>query len=257
MGIEVTVQDGVATVVINRPDRHNSLDAAAYRALGDAWVQVRDDPAIRCAVVTGAGTRAFCAGADLGDPATAATGTARLASTQQELLLNRGLEVWKPVVAAVNGYCLGGGLTLLLATDIRIAGTGSSFGVPEVTRGFLPGNGGTQRMIDAVGHARAMQLLLTGDPVDATTASDWGLVNEVVAVEQVLPQALRVARRIAAHAPLAVQATKELALRARTMTSSDGLRLEQWMLAALQGTEDAAEGLAAFEQRRPPVFRGR
>lgn len=127
MGIDLTIDDGVATIVINRPECHNALDQRMYRDLSAAWMQVRDDPDIRCAVVSGAGQRAFCAGADLSGDIAGADSVGRLALTQQDMLLNRGLEVWKPVVAAVNGYCLGGGMTLLLATDIRIAGTDATF----------------------------------------------------------------------------------------------------------------------------------
>ena len=134
------------------------------------------------------------------------------------MLLNRGLEVWKPVIAAVNGYCLGGGMTLLLATDIRIACHEATFGLSEVKRGLLPGNGGTQRVMSNLSYCQAMEILLTGDSISAERARDWGLINEVVSREDLLPRAYEMARRIAANAPLAVQATKELAIRSASLS---------------------------------------
>ena len=177
--------------------------------------------------------------------------------TQRDQLLNRGLEVWKPVVAAVNGYCLGGGMTLMLATDIRIAASHATFSVAEVKRGVIPGNGGTQRMLDQLPYAVAMEMLLTGDGIDAVAAERWGLVNKVVAKEDLLSTAYDHARRIAANAPLAVQAAKELALRSRDMDLTTGLRFEAVINRMLSMTEDAKEGPAAFAAKRAPNFQGK
>jgi E-phenylitaconyl-CoA hydratase len=176
--------------------------------------------------------------------------------TQKGQLLNRGLEIWKPVIAAVNGACLGGGTTLLLATDIRIAAEHATFSVAEVKRGVFPANGGTQRLIQQLPHAIAMELLLVGDAIDAATAARWGLVNRVVKAEDLMETALEYAWRIAANAPLAVQAAKELALRSRDVDLATGLRLEQLMLRLLQTTEDVKEGSNAFAEKRPPRFTG-
>lgn len=161
------------------------------------------------------------------------------------------------MVAAVNGYCLGGGFKLLLATDIRLAAEHATFAVPEVTRGFLPGNGATLRMTANLGYARAMEMLLTGTVIDAVRACDWGLVNQVVPADRLLDEATAVARSIARNAPLAVQATKELAVRSQSMDQAQGIRLEQLLLVGLYRTEDVAEGVAAFRERREPDFRGR
>jgi enoyl-CoA hydratase/carnithine racemase len=177
--------------------------------------------------------------------------------TQRDQLLNRGLEVWKPVIAAVNGYCLGGGMTMLLATDIRVAAPHATFGLSEVKRGVIPGNGGTQRILRQVPHAIAMEMLVTGDAIDAETATRWGLVNKVVPANRLLDVAREYAQRIAANAPLAVQAAKELALRSRDMDLVSGLRLEQVMNRLLMATEDAREGPAAFAAKRPAQFKGR
>lgn len=249
---------GVATITINRPERHNALDADHYAALTDAWTRVRDDNAVRVAIVTGAGERAFTAGADIKSYLTRKVEPAEIWKTQHDLLLNRGLEIWKPVIAAVNGICIGGGVTLMLATDIRVACASATFGVAEVKRGIIAGNGGTQRLIRQLPHAIAMELLLCGDAITAEQALAWGLLNKVVpSWVDVLPAARNYADRIAANAPLAIQATKELAIRSRDVPIATGLRMEQMAMRLLAATEDAAEGAAAFAEKRPAAFRGR
>ncbi|MGE8610699.1 MAG: enoyl-CoA hydratase/isomerase family protein [Achromobacter veterisilvae] len=256
MSIDFHEQDGVALITINRPEKSNALDREHYDALSEAWRRVRDDDAIRVAVITGAGDRAFCAGADLKSFVGAPPSLAALMHTQQGQLLNRGLEVWKPVVAAVNGHCLGGGMTLLLATDLRVCVPTATFGLTEVQRGVFPANGGTQRVAQQLPHAIAMEMLLLGDAFDADAANRWGLVNRVVPREELLPAAMAYARRLAANAPLAVQAAKELALRSRDADLATGLRLEQLFLRLLQDSQDVAEGTRAFAERRAPRFQG-
>jgi E-phenylitaconyl-CoA hydratase len=182
---------------------------------------------------------------------------AELWRTQQGMLLNRGLEVWKPVICAVNGHCLAGGMTLMLATDIRVAADHATFALSEVKRGIVAANGGTQRLPQQLPYAIAMELLLTGDAIDAATAARWGLVNRVVPADEVMPTALELARRIAANAPLAVQAAKELALRGGDVPLAFGLRLEQFVQQQLQRSEDAAEGRQAFADKRPAKFTGK
>jgi E-phenylitaconyl-CoA hydratase len=256
MAIDFSLSDGIVTITLNRPERLNAMDGDHYRMLSEAWVRVRDDPAIRVAIVTGAGDKAFTTGADIKSHLTQPAPMAEMWLTQRDLLLNRGIELWKPVIAAVNGLCLGGGMTLLFATDIRVAAQHATFGLSEVKRGIVPGNGGTQRVLAQLPHAIAMELLLTGDTIDAATAARWGLVNQVVAKEELMPAALAYAQRIAANAPLAVQAAKELALRAREMDRVTGLRTEQIVNRLLQFTADAKEGPAAFAEKRPPEFKG-
>jgi E-phenylitaconyl-CoA hydratase len=257
MPIDIELSGGVAVITINRPERMNAMDAEAYAALSDAWQQVRDDTAIRAAVVTGAGDRAFSTGADIKSFLTDPTDLSTFWNTQRDQLLNRGLEVFKPIIAAVNGYCVGGGMTLLLATDIRIAADHAQFGLAEVKRGIIAGNGGTQRVLQQLPYAIAMEVLLTGDRFDAATAERWGLVNRVVPADQLMATAMDYAERIAANAPLAVQAAKELALRSRDMDLVSGLRLEQTMNRLLQFSADAKEGPAAFAEKRSPEFEGR
>ena len=257
MALDVAVEAGIATITLNRPARLNAMDAEHYRLLSEAWMQVRDDPAIRVAIITGAGSKSFSTGADIKSFLTAPAPLEEMWLTQRDLLLNRGLEVWKPVIAAVNGYCLAGGMTLLLATDIRIAAEHATFGLAEVKRGIVAGNGGTQRIMAQLPYAIAMELLLTGDTIDAQTAARFGLVNRVVPAAGLMDTALQYARRIAANAPLAVQAAKELAVRSRDVDLPTGLRLEQVMNRMLQFSEDAKEGPAAFAEKRAPSFKGR
>jgi len=257
MAIDVSVDDGICTIVVNRPERLNAMDAEHYKALSQAWCRVRDEATIRVAIVTGAGEKSFSTGADIKSFLTGPPGYDEMWLTQRDQLLNRGLEVWKPVIAAVNGYCLGGGMTLMLATDIRLASENATFGLAEVKRGVIAGNGGTQRILRQLPHAIAMELLLTGDAIDAATAERWGLVNKVVPRERLMETARDYARRIAANAPLAVQAAKELALRGRDIDLVTGLRLEQVTNRMLMATEDAKEGPAAFAEKRAPNFKGK
>jgi E-phenylitaconyl-CoA hydratase len=250
------IEEGIALITINRPDKRNALDEEHYEALSAAWQRVRDDAAIRVAIITGAGDKAFSSGADLKSYIPKRVGLSETWLTQKQPLLNRGLEIWKPVIAAVNGHCLAGGMTLLLATDIRVAAPHASFSLAEVKRGLIAGNGGTQRCIAQLPHAIAMELLLTGEAIDAATAARWGLVNKVVAADELLSAALDYARRIAANAPLAVQASKELALRAPELGLTAGLRMEQFVNRVLLGSSDAKEGAQAFVEKRPARFQG-
>ncbi len=257
MSIDVTVSDeGIALITINRPERLNAMDAEHYQALSQAWMRVRDDAAIRVAIVTGAGEKSFTTGADIKSFITAPTAMSEMWLTQADQLLNRGLEVWKPVISAINGYCLGGGITLMLATDIRIAASHASFNLAEVKRGMIAGNGGTQRLLSQVPYAIGMEILLTGDTFNAAAAERWGLVNKVVPPDQLMATAMDYAKRIAANAPLAVQAAKELAIRSRDLDLQTGLRLERLIGRMLQNTDDVAEGARAFAEKRAPQFKG-
>jgi E-phenylitaconyl-CoA hydratase len=257
MSIDFALDQGVAIVTINRPERLNAMDGEHYRALNECWTRVRDDSAVRVAVVTGQGEKSFSVGADLksfvGHPAA----LSEFMLTQKDQLLNRGLEVWKPVIAAVNGFCLGGGMTLLLATDIRYAVPHATFGLTEVKRGLFPANGGTQRVLQQLPYPIAMEMLLGGDSVDAQFAAEWGLINRIVSSDTLMDTALATARKIAANGPLGVQAAKELAVRSRDLDLVSGLRLEATMLRLLQTSEDVQEGAKAFVEKRTPTFQGR
>lgn len=256
MSIDFEVDDdGVALITMNRPERMNALDAEHYAALSNCWTTVRDDPQIRCAIVTGAGDKSFTAGADLKGFVNRPPALFENWLTQKDQILNRGLEVWKPVIAAVNGYCLGGGMTLLMATDIRVAVTEATFGLSEVKRGLVPGNGGTQRVMQQFPYAIAMEILLIGDRFGTDLAERWGLVNAVVPPGKLMQTARSYAKRIAENAPLAVQAAKELAIRSYDMDLATGLRWEQATNAMLRSSKDLKEGTSAFAEKRRPNFK--
>ena len=251
------VRDRVAYLTFNRPEAMNAMDPETYQQLSDAWIEVRDNPDIWCAVITGAGDRAFTAGADLKKTIPRQPEMWEFWQTQSEQILNRGLEVWKPVVAAVNGYCLAGGMTLLFATDIRVAAEHAVFGISEVKRGILPGNGGTQRAIRQLPYPIAMELLLIGDTLTAQQALQYGLINKVVPKERLMDTAEEYARKLVANAPLAVRAIKELAVRSQYLHLSDGLRLESSIQQVLRQSEDAKEGPRAFAEKRKANWTGR
>jgi E-phenylitaconyl-CoA hydratase len=264
MSLSLTVEDRIAVLTINRPEAMNAMDPETYAGLSKAWIEVRDNPDIWAAVITGAQNpdrppekQAFTSGADLKKTIPRTPELWEFWQTQEEQILNRGLEVWKPVIAAVNGYCLAGGMTLLFATDIRVASEHAVFGISEVKRGILPANGGTQRAVRQLPYPIAMELLLIGDTLTAQQALQYGLINKVVPHDQVMDAAMDYARRVTANAPLAVRAIKELAVRSQYMHIQDGLRLEQSIQSVLRQSEDAREGPRAFAEQRSAVFKGK
>lgn len=245
----------IATITLDRPEKHNAMDLGMYQEISERLAEIDRDDAIWAGIVTGAGDRAFTAGADLTtvhqpgaeEPGWRATRPARF---------DLGLEVQKPLVAAVNGYCLAGGLELALVCDIRIASERAQFGTPEVRWNLLHGFG-AQLLPSIVGLSNAMRLLLTGDFIDAAEAHRIGLVQEVVAQERVLDRAREVAEQICRNGPMAVRMTKELVLRSRDMTLADGIRFYQSLMTAIDSSDDVEEGTRAFAERRQPAFRGR
>lgn len=257
MKVIYEVMDKVAYITINRPEVMNAMDAEVYAELSKAWIDVRDNPDVWVAIVTGAGEKAFTAGADLKSFITRTPGKADFWLTQKDLILNRGLEVWKPVIAAVNGYCLAGGVTLLFATDMRIAAEHAVFEISEVKRGILPGNGGTQRALRQLPYAIAMEMLLLGRRLTAQEALAYGLVNRVVPLKDLMPTAEQVARQLCENGPLALRAVKELAIRSQSVPLEHGLRLEQAFQEFLRTTEDAKEGPRAFAEKRKPAYKAR
>ena len=256
MSIDFDLHDNIATITINRPERRNALDGDHYAMLSKAWQRVRDDDEVRVAIITGAGDKAFCAGADLKSFVGRAQPLSEVWLTQKDSLLNRGLEVWKPVIAAVNGACVGGGMTLLLGTDLRVACEDSIFSLAEVKRGIIAANGGTQRVMKQLPYAIAMEMLLLGDSIDAETAARWGLINRVEPRDQMMDTARKMAEQIKDNAPLAIQAAKELAVRSQDMSLSDGLRMEQFVNRILHQSEDTKAAKAAFAEKRKPEFKG-
>jgi E-phenylitaconyl-CoA hydratase len=257
MKVLFEVKDRIAYITINRPEVMNAMDPEVYSLLSRAWADVRDNPDIWVAIITGAGEEAFSAGADLKSAAVREREKADFFLTQKDMILNRGLEVWKPVIAAVNGYCLAGGMTLLFATDIRIAAEQAVFEISEVKRGILPGNGGTQRTLRQLPYPIAMEMLLLGRRLTAQEALTFGLVNKVVPMADLMPTAEEYAGKLLESAPLAVRAIKELALRSQSLPLEQGLRLEDSFQEFLRTTEDADEGPRAFAEKRRPLYKAR
>jgi enoyl-CoA hydratase/carnithine racemase len=245
---------GVALLRLNRPDRLNALNMAVRETLAAHFTALAADDAVRCVVITG-DEKAFAAGADVAElaertPKDEAFAKSRAAWTALERFS-------RPIIAAVNGFALGGGCELAMHCDIIIAGEGAKLGQPEVKLGIMPGAGGTQRLVRAVGKFAAMRWLLTGDLLSAADALRLGLVSEVVPDARVLPHALEIATRIAALPPIAVAAIKEVLLRGADLPLDAALRLEGESFQALFATEDRAEGMRAFLERRKPQFKGR
>lgn len=255
---------GIATITLNRPRALNAIDSRTARELEDALERVEEDGELRAVVMAGAGHRAFSVGVDLKELARETEGIDDLPT-----LLEIRSRLWssnpwerlaalsKPSVAAIGGFALGGGLELALACDLRIAAHDASFGFPEVRLGIIPGRGGTQRLPRLIGRGKALEMILTGDPIDAAEAHRIELVSQVVAPEELLPEAEKLARRLADQAPIALRYAREAVVKGLDMTFDQGLRLEMDLSVLLQTTEDRAEGIAAFKEKRPPRFEGR
>ncbi|MGO4392770.1 enoyl-CoA hydratase/isomerase family protein [Variovorax sp. M-6] len=258
MPITKTVQDGIAIITLNRPEAMNSIDPESNEQLLEIWDEVSNNEDIRVLVLTGAGERAFCTGADLKKTMPPADSAARQVFRGDTRHSNFGtLQTDKPVIAAINGYALGGGLELALLADIRICSENAQFGLPEVRVGSIPGAGGTQRLIRAVGQSDAMRMLLTGERIDANEALRIGLVSKVVPLSALQETAVNLARAMAANAPLAMTAAKRLAMTGRELPLAGGLELERQAFGVLRDSEDRLEGRRAFADKRAPVFRGR
>ncbi len=252
-------RDHTVIVTVNRPEAMNALNGEVRRAFQEAMIRFRDDDDARTAIVTGAGDKSFSAGADLKEMATRqqqGDATDRLWELSLPALL-RQMELWKPVIAAVNGYCLAGGLEMALACDIRIASESATFALTEVTRGIIPGGGGTQILPRAVPLGRALQMLFTGERIDAQEAYRIGLVNRVVPSSELMAAAMELARQVNESAPIAVRLVKEAALKGLDLPLLDGLRLESLLSLLVHTTEDAREGPVAFAQKRKAVYKGR
>jgi enoyl-CoA hydratase len=254
--VAVDRSGAVALLTIDQAEKHNALSEAMRHALADAMRDADDDPAVRAIVLAGAGERAFAAGGDIGELAR------RTLEEQRRVMANGSVfgavrRMRKPVVAAINGLCLGGGLELALACDIRIAASHARFGQPEVNIGLIPGGGGTQMLPRIVGMGAALRLAITGEVIDATEALRIGLVHEVVAEREVRDRALAVATLIATKAPLAVAAAKEATRAALDLPFEEGRQLEAALFERCFASRDREEGVDAFLSRRPPSFEGR
>lgn len=252
--ILITKEGPIGIAQLNRPKVLNALNSETMIELLKAFEELDKDQSINVIILTG-GPNVFAAGADLKEMAQA---------TPVDLVLGRRFELWdrirkisKPIIAAVSGYCLGGGNELVMSCDIIIASETATFGQPEVNVGIMPGAGGTQRLTRAVGKYRSMEMILTGRSISAEEAFRIGLVNKIVPVESLMDEAKKIAREIASKPPISVRAAKEAIVRAQDTTLEVGLEFERRAFYLLFATEDGKEGMKAFLEKRKPVFKGK
>ena len=250
------IRDGIATITVNRPDKLNALNASVIRELGEAAAAVEADPAVLGVILTGAGPKAFVAGADISELASQTPLEGKARSLAGQAVFRRFEAMRKPVVAAINGFCLGGGCELAMACHIRIASETARFGQPEVKLGIGPGYGATVRLPRLVGRGRAIQLLLTGEMIDAQEAWRIGLVNRVVPAAALGTEAETMLRTILDQGPLAVAAVLEAVDAGYEMPTPEALLLEANHFGLLSSTSDMREGMAAFLEKRKAAFRG-
>jgi len=249
-------RDRVGIITINRPDKRNALNIKTREEGAALFEELRTDDSVGVVVITGAGDKSFIAGADIGEFA------GRTAMMQRDVMTARNLfnaidSFPKPVIAMVNGYCLGGGCELALACDLRFASDTASFGQPEINLGIIPGGGGTQRLTRLVGEGKAMELIMTGEIISAQTAYEIGLVNHVFPAAELQAKTMEIAGRIAEKSPIALSLAKEAVKLASRSNLDEGLRREIDLFALCFSTEDKDEGVSAFLEKRKPSFKGR
>ncbi|MBI4538810.1 MAG: enoyl-CoA hydratase/isomerase family protein [Gemmatimonadetes bacterium] len=255
--VTVERRDAVAVVRVNRPEKLNALNRETIAALECAFAELRDEDAVRGVIVTGTGEKAFVAGADIAELARMDPLSGVEVSRQGQRVLLDIERFPKPVVAAVNGYALGGGCELALACHLRIAGENARFGLPEVSLGIIPGYGGTVRLARIVGLGRALAMILTGDTIDANEAHRIGLVNAVAPKAELLPRAEELLQRILKNGPVAVRLAIHAVHRALETSTEDALSFESHLFGLLASTTDMQEGMRAFLDKRTPAFQGR
>ena len=248
--------DKIAVVTLNRPQALNSTNRAMWNRLTEIWREVKDDRDVSVILLTGAGDRAFCAGADLKEMASGSTDATPFDTTPTQLLENWDYDLWKPIICAVNGYALGNGVSMVMSTDIRLASEDAIFGMSQIKWGLVSGNG-TQILPRFLSYPVAMEMLLTGDNITAQRAYEIGLINRVVPKGQLMDETMALARKIAGYAPLALQGIKEAAVRGMSFNLREaivwGLRMERLNMF----TEDAKEGPKSFAEKRAPQWKGR
>src|SRR6059058_678197 len=250
-------KNSIAYVTVNRPKVLNALNMATMDELRDVFTDVKNDSSVRVAILTGAGEKAFIAGADIGELAKHDAVSGKEYTHRGQSVLDLIENLGKPVIACINGFALGGGCEIAMACTLRLASENAKLGQPEVKLGIIPGYGGTQRLPRLVGKGIAMQLLLTGEMITAQEAHRIGLVNEVLPAAELIPRAEAIAAKIIANAPLAVQYAMEAVNKGLEMTLAEGLYLEAVLFGMACATEDKKEGTAAFLEKRAAVFKGK
>ncbi|AGL00226.1 enoyl-CoA hydratase/isomerase family protein [Desulfoscipio gibsoniae] len=255
MGVLFEKEGHVAIVTLNRPEALNALDPESWDELQQIWHDIKTDPEIRVTVLTGAGEKSFCTGSDMKKTMPPKENYASTYFESESLIAS--MEMWKPIICAINGYAIGGGLEMALACDIRIASSKASFGLSEVKVGSLPGLGGTQRLLRAISSAIAMKMLLTAERISAEEAYRIGLISDVVEPDQLLDYAKQMANKIANNAPLSVKAAKQAVVIGADLPLRQGMAYENLLWGILRDTEDRIEGRVAFAEKRPPQYKGR
>ena len=261
MVVNFAVAEGVAVITLNRPHVHNAINPEVQVRLNEAWQRVREDASIRVAVITGAGERAFCSGGDLQELIPLLTRARPPQDAWDHKLLEappaHSVEAGKPVIAAVNGFAVAGGMEILLNCDLRVAAEHARFGLQEVKWALFPAGASTVRLPRQIAPAVAMELLLTGDLIDAPRAYELGFLNRVVPADQLMETAMTLARKIAQNGPVAVQAIRQSARACVNLPESEALRIEGEFAGPVFATGDAVEGPRAFLEKRAPQFQGR
>jgi len=255
LGVLLRKEEHIAYVTLNRPEAMNALDPDSWAELHQIWRDIKADPEIRVAILTGAGERAFCTGSDMKKTMPPKESFASTYFEEEHLLAP--MEMWKPIICAINGFAIGGGLEMALACDLRIAASTASFGLSEVKVGSLPGLGGTQRLVRTLPKAVAMKMLLTGERMDALQACQCGLVSDVVPPENLMAKAKELAEKIANNAPLSVKAAKQAVVVGSDLPVKQASMYEYLLWGILRDTEDRIEGRVAFAEKRPPRYQGK
>ena len=255
MPVGFSVSNHIAYITLNRPEAMNALDPESISDLNRIWREVASNPDIRVSVLTGTGIKSFCTGTDMKatPPATECMAAVYL---RDGLPIVPAMKMWKPIIAAINGYAIGGGLEIALACDLRIASSNAKFGLTEVKVASLAGLNGTQMLPRAVPAAVAMKMLLTGEMIDADEALRYGLISDVVTPEELMSLASTLAEKIANAAPLSIQAAKQAAVIGQDMPVEHGILFSHLLWGVLRDTEDRKEGFKAFAEKRSPLYRG-
>jgi E-phenylitaconyl-CoA hydratase/naphthyl-2-hydroxymethylsuccinyl-CoA hydratase len=256
MGVDFNKENNVAFITLNRPEAMNSLDPESVSRLTEIWSEVRTDDDIRVAVLTGAGEKSFCTGTDMKKTPPPSECMASIWLREGQPIIPH-MKTWKPIICAINGYAVGGGLEMALACDMRIASTNAKFGLTEVKVASLAGLNGTQCLPRAIPQAVAMKMLLTGEMIDAHEALRVGLVSDVAEPNELMELAKKFATKIASNAPLSVKAAKQAALMGLDMPLEHGIAFSHLLWGALRDTEDRKEGFQAFSEKRAPMWTGR